>query len=73
MKNLFQSIVVLFLSIQLNAQQKTITGTVTKVSDGSTLPGASIIIIIKGTSNGAQTDFNGKYSIQVSQSDILVI
>jgi hypothetical protein len=34
MKNLFQSIVVLFLSIQLNAQQKTITGTVTKVSDG---------------------------------------
>jgi hypothetical protein len=72
MKNLFQSIVVLFLSIQLNAQQKTITGTVTKVSDGSTLPGASIIII-KGTSNGAQTDFNGKYSIQVSQSDILVI
>ena len=70
MKNLFQIIVVLFLSIQLNAQQKTITGTVTTVSDGLALPGANVII--KGTSNGAQTDFNGKYSIQANQSDILV-
>ncbi len=70
MKNLLQIIVVLFLSIQLNAQQKTITGTVTAAEDGMPLPGASVIV--KGASNGSQTDFNGKYSIKANHGDVLV-
>ncbi|WP_296384599.1 von Willebrand factor type A domain-containing protein [Winogradskyella sp.] len=70
MKNVLQIIIVLFLSIQLNAQQKTITGKVTSVSDGLPLPGASIII--KGTSKGVQTDFDGKYSIQTNLGDKLI-
>ncbi|MFD1017573.1 SusC/RagA family TonB-linked outer membrane protein [Winogradskyella rapida] len=53
------------------AQEKTVTGTVTTASDGLPLPGASVIV--KGTSRGQQTDFDGKYTIQVSQGDILVV
>ncbi|MFC0602924.1 SusC/RagA family TonB-linked outer membrane protein [Winogradskyella pulchriflava] len=53
------------------AQEKTVTGTVTTADDGLPLPGASVIV--KGTSRGQQTDFDGKYSIQVSQGEILVI
>ena len=43
------------------SQEKTITGTVSSASDGLPLPGASVIV--KGTSRGVQTDFDGNYSI----------
>ena len=52
------------------AQEKTVTGTVTTASDGLPLPGATVIV--KGTSKGAQTDFDGKYSIKANSSDVLV-
>ncbi|WP_412561586.1 SusC/RagA family TonB-linked outer membrane protein [Winogradskyella sp. MIT101101] len=53
------------------AQEKTVTGTVTTADDGLPLPGASVIV--KGTSRGAQTDFDGKYSIGVNTGDVLEI
>ncbi|WP_407557396.1 SusC/RagA family TonB-linked outer membrane protein [Winogradskyella sp. 4-2091] len=53
------------------AQEKTVTGTVTTASDGLPLPGASVIV--KGTSRGQQTDFDGKFAIKVNQGDVLVI
>jgi len=53
------------------AQEKIVTGTVTTESDGLPLPGASVIV--KGTSKGAQTDFDGKYTIGVNSGDVLVI
>ncbi|MUU78926.1 SusC/RagA family TonB-linked outer membrane protein [Winogradskyella endarachnes] len=53
------------------AQEKTVTGTVTTASDGLPLPGASVIV--KGTSKGQQTDFDGKFTIKVNQGDVLVI
>ncbi|WP_179020881.1 SusC/RagA family TonB-linked outer membrane protein [Winogradskyella forsetii] len=53
------------------AQEKTVTGTVTTAEDGLPLPGASVIV--KGTSKGQQTDFDGKYAIQVNQGDVLLI
>ncbi|NRD21605.1 SusC/RagA family TonB-linked outer membrane protein [Winogradskyella litoriviva] len=53
------------------AQEKTVTGTVTTKSDGLPLPGASVIV--KGTSKGQQTDFDGKFTIKVNQGDVLVI
>ncbi|WP_299125285.1 SusC/RagA family TonB-linked outer membrane protein [uncultured Winogradskyella sp.] len=53
------------------AQEKTVTGTVTTADDGLPLPGASVIV--KGTSRGQQTDFDGKYSISVNTGDVLVI
>lgn len=51
------------------AQQQTVTGTVTD-EDGLPLPGVNIVI--KGTTTGAQTDFDGYYIIEASQGDILV-
>ncbi|MEX0275230.1 MAG: SusC/RagA family TonB-linked outer membrane protein, partial [Flavobacteriaceae bacterium] len=50
--------------------QQTITGSVTD-SDGIPLPGASIIE--KGTTNGTQTDFDGKYSIKVSDAAAVLV
>lgn len=59
----------LVLLVQVTfAQQKTISG---KVSDeNGPLPGVNVII--KGTNNGTQTDFDGNYSISVNTGDILV-
>jgi Ca-activated chloride channel family protein len=59
------------MSIQMSAQQKEISGTVTTAEDGLPLPGASVIV--KGTQRAAQTDFDGKYKIQVSLGEIIVI
>ncbi len=53
-------LILLFSSFFLSAQQMMIKGTVTDF-DGSPLPGANVII--KGTSNRTQTDFDGNYSI----------
>ncbi len=49
------------------AQEKTVSGTVSDAS--GTLPGVSVVI--KGTSKGTQTDFDGKYSIKTKVGDIL--
>jgi TonB-linked SusC/RagA family outer membrane protein len=51
------------------AQEKTITGTVTD-QDGLPLPGASVLI--KGTTTGTQTDFDGNYAIEANTGDTLV-
>lgn len=60
---------ILFLAISLNCQAKTITGKVTDTR-AQALPGVNIII--KGTSQGTQTDFDGKYTIEAKKGDILV-
>lgn len=51
------------------AQQQTVTGTVTN-EEGMPLPGVNVLI--KGGSTGTQTDFDGKYTIEAFQEDILV-
>lgn len=61
--------VFLLSGISLFAQQKTITGTVVD-SDGIPLPGVNVIV--KGTNNGTQTNFDGEYSIGVNQGQNLV-
>ncbi|OAB76094.1 SusC/RagA family TonB-linked outer membrane protein [Cochleicola gelatinilyticus] len=50
------------------AQEKAITGTVT---DNSGIPLLGVNIIVKGTSNGTQTDFDGNYSITASVGETL--
>ena len=52
------------------AQQKTITGTVNDET-GLPLPGATVFI--DGTSQGVATDFDGNFSIQSSEGDVLLI
>lgn len=50
--------------------QSTITGTIND-ENGSPLPGASIIV--KGTTNGTQTDFDGNYTIDAPSDGTLII
>lgn len=50
------------------AQEKTVTGNVTD-EDGIPLPG--VTVLVKGTNNGTQTDFDGNYSITAGQGDVL--
>lgn len=57
--------------LNLNAQQKTITGTVTGEADGTPLPGVNVIV--KGTSNGTSTDFDGNYTINVNASNASLV
>jgi TonB-linked SusC/RagA family outer membrane protein len=45
------------------AQTVQITGTITSKEDGQPLPGASVLV--KGTTIGTTTDFNGKYTLSV--------
>jgi Ca-activated chloride channel family protein len=71
MKTILQLCIALFLSIQLFSQEKEVSGIVTTASDGLPLPGASVII--KGTSKGVQTDFDGKYTITANSGNVLVI
>lgn len=51
------------------AQEKEITGTVTSKVDGIPIPGVNIIV--QGTTKGAQTDFDGNYTISASVGDVL--
>lgn len=51
------------------AQTKVLSGTVTDANDGTPLPGVSILV--QGTTNGTQTDFDGNYTIEASVGDVL--
>ena len=72
MKTKFGRILTLFLALVVHclyAQEKTVSGTVSDAS-GMPLPGATVLI--KGTTSGTSTDFDGNYAISVSQGDVLV-
>jgi len=72
MKSNYKLILTLFMALVVQlafAQTKTITGTVID-EQGMPLPGVNILV--KGSSAGTQTDFDGKYSIQATPGDILV-
>lgn len=65
----FLSLGLLFFTQLSLAQEKSISGTVT---DGSGVPLPGVNIVVKGTTNGTQTDFDGIYTISASQGDVLV-
>jgi Ca-activated chloride channel family protein len=64
-----QLFAIVFFTIQLNAQQISISGF---VSDNSGLPLPGVNIVEKGTTNGAQTNFDGKYVINANVGGTLV-
>ncbi|MEM9679793.1 MAG: SusC/RagA family TonB-linked outer membrane protein [Bacteroidota bacterium] len=51
---------------ELQAQGRTVSGTVSSIEDGETLAGVNVVI--KGTSSGAVTDLNGKYSVNINSN-----
>ncbi|MCB0426261.1 MAG: TonB-dependent receptor [Mangrovimonas sp.] len=56
----------------LFAQDLEVTGTVVSSTDGMPLPG--VAIVVKGTTNGTATDFDGNFTLnKISKGDILQI
>ncbi|MDZ7741381.1 MAG: TonB-dependent receptor [Bacteroidota bacterium] len=53
------------------AQTGKVKGTVRDASDGSTLPGASVLI--KGTTTGMITDISGQFNLEVEPNTTLII
>ena len=63
-------IAILFFNIVLIAQNGTVLkGAVTSASDGIPIPGVNVIV--KNTSQGTTTDFDGLYQISVNEGDVL--
>ena len=60
-----------FLSIQYAQAQNVITGTITDTVTGEGLPGVNVLI--KGTTTGTVTDFDGNYSLEADEAAVLVI
>jgi TonB-linked SusC/RagA family outer membrane protein len=61
----------LLLALTFNfsfAQEKSVSGV---VSDDKGLPIPGVNVIVRGTQNGVQTDFDGKYTITVNTGDVL--
>ncbi len=52
------------------AQEKVVSGTVTDANDGMGIPGVSVVV--KGTTTGTSTDFDGHFSISADASSTLV-
>ncbi|AUC83568.1 TonB-dependent receptor [Lacinutrix sp. Bg11-31] len=70
MKTIFNSLLfaILVLPTFLLAQNS-VSGIVTEQSSSSPLPGVNVIV--KGTKQGASTDFDGKYRITANNGDLL--
>ncbi len=67
MKKLILSLVVVLFAIGQNwAQERTISGKVTSLEDGSPLPGVNVVL--KGTTSGSVTNVDGSYSLRVPAS-----
>ncbi|MCM5663881.1 SusC/RagA family TonB-linked outer membrane protein [Galbibacter mesophilus] len=54
-----------------SVMQNVVTGKVTNSEDGVPLPGVNIMV--KGTSNGASSDFDGNYSINVADENATLV
>ena len=70
MKTKFYSLIVfLLLSVPLFAQSYEVSGAVT---DNSNQPLPGVSVIVKGTTTGTSTNFDGEYTLQVNTGDVLV-
>ena len=71
MRTKFSEILTLILVFVVHftfAQEKSISGTIT---DDKGLPLPGVNIVVKGSSTGTQSDFDGNYSIQTAKGNIL--
>jgi len=72
MKLKFNGLLVLLVVLMAQisfAQERSVSGI---VSDNSGMPLPGVSVLIKGTKNGTQSDFDGKYSIKAAPTDVLV-
>ncbi|MDY8138398.1 SusC/RagA family TonB-linked outer membrane protein [Aquimarina sp. 2201CG5-10] len=65
-------ILVFFIGFQsIKAQDSTVSGTVTDTKGGNVLPGVNVVV--KGTSVGVLSDFDGNYSIKLPTQDAILV
>ena len=72
MKTKLKGLLTLFFAFLMQitfAQDRIVTGV---VSDNNGLPVPGVNVIVKGTTSGTQTDFDGKYSIKATSGQTLV-
>jgi TonB-dependent starch-binding outer membrane protein SusC len=69
MKTKIILLLLFLLSISGFAQNLTVSGVVTSSEDNMPIPGVNVII--KGTSRGVSSDFDGNYSVQTVKGEIL--
>ena len=69
MKTRFTLLLIFLFSISTFAQDLLVSGTVVSAEDNIPVPGVNVIV--KGTSRGVSTDFDGNYSINVKQGETL--
>lgn len=70
-KNYLAAIVFMILCANMTfAQEQTITGRVVSEADKQPLPGVNVLL--KGSSTGVVTDFDGEYIVKASVDDVLV-
>ena len=67
-KCLFAAVVLMLMSAQAFAQNRTVSGVVSATS-GEALIGAGVVV--KGTTNGTITDLEGRYSLNVPANAVL--
>ncbi|QHI37160.1 TonB-dependent receptor SusC [Kordia antarctica] len=70
MKNLFAFLSLLVLSVSMQAQNFTLSGT---ISDEAGEPLSGATILAKGTTNGTISDFDGKYTLKLSKGTYTIV
>lgn len=70
-KALLLCVLAVFSILQVMAQDRTITGTITSKDDGTPLPG--VTVRVKGTNTGAQADGRGNYAVKVSGTNPVLV
>lgn len=73
MKTKFSGILTLLLALVVQItfaqEQQTVSGTVT---DDNNMPLPGVNVLVQGTTRGVQTDFDGNYSIEATEGEVLV-
>ena len=67
MKSILTICSIICMVCTVAAQQKIITG---KVTDEYQQPLPGVSVLVKGTTTGTQTDFDGVYSITANEGDV---
>ncbi|WP_321306397.1 TonB-dependent receptor [Marinifilum fragile] len=71
-KSLVSMLILFFVGLQgVLAQSREVSGVVTAAEDGLSIPGVSVIV--KGTTIGTTTDFDGKYSLNVPEGEKVLV
>ena len=70
MKNLFAFLCLFVLSVSMQAQNFTLSGTISDET-GKPVPGATVLV--KGTTNGTVSDVEGKYAFRLSNGTYTIV